>query len=212
MSMSNGGYQIIDEKNWKRAMHCQVFRNSVEPAFCVTLELDITDFLRKVRENNYSLTLALVYAVSRCANEIEEFRYRFVDGNVVLYDRINTAFTWLNRETELFKVVNVPMQDTMEEYVRTASEAAEEQKEYFTGPLGNDVFQFSPFPWVSYTHISHTNSGKKDNATPLFDWGKYFEREGRIILPFSVQAHHSFVDGIHIGRLIDVLQEYLNEG
>lgn len=193
-------------------MHCQVFRNSVEPAFCVTLELDITDFLRKVRENNYSLTLALVYAVSRCANEIEEFRYRFVDGNVALYDRINTAFTWLNRETELFKVVNVPMQDTMEEYVRTASEAAEEQKEYFTGPLGNDVFQFSPFPWVSYTHISHTNSGKKDNATPLFDWGKYFEREGRIILPFSVQAHHSFVDGIHIGRLIDLLQEYLNEG
>lgn len=212
MSMSNGGYQIIDEKNWKRAMHCQVFRNSVEPAFCVTLELDITDFLRKVRENNYSLTLALVYAVSRCANEIEEFRYRFVDGSVALYDRINTAFTWLNRETELFKVVNVPMQDTMEEYVRTASEAAEEQKEYFTGPLGNDVFQFSPFPWVSYTHISHTNSGKKDNATPLFDWGKYFEREGRIILPFSVQAHHSFVDGIHIGRLIDLLQEYLNEG
>lgn len=210
--MSNGGYQIIDEKNWKRAMHCQVFRNSVEPAFCVTLELDITDFLRKVRENNYSLTLALVYAVSRCANEIEEFRYRFVDGNVVLYDRINTAFTWLNRETELFKVVNVPMQDTMEEYVRTASEAAEEQKEYFTGPLGNDVFQFSPFPWVSYTHISHTNSGKKDNATPLFDWGKYFEREGRIILPFSVQAHHSFVDGIHIGKLIDLLQEYLNKG
>lgn len=210
--MSNGGYQIIDEKNWKRAMHCQVFRNSVEPAFCVTLELDITDFLRKVRENNYSLTLALVYAVSRCANEIEEFRYRFVDGNVALYDRINTAFTWLNRETELFKVVNVPMQDTMEEYVRTASEAAEEQKEYFTGPLGNDVFQFSPFPWVSYTHISHTNSGKKDNATPLFDWGKYFEREGRIILPFSVQAHHSFVDGIHIGRLIDLLQEYLNKG
>lgn len=46
----------------------------------MTLELDITDFLQKVRENHDSLTLALVYAVSRCANEIEEFRYRFVDG------------------------------------------------------------------------------------------------------------------------------------
>jgi len=84
------------------------------------------------------------------------------------------------------------------------------QKEYFTGPLGNDVFQFSPFPWVSYTHISHTNSGKKDNATPLFDWGKYFERDERWILPFSVQVHHSFVDGIHIGKLADSLQKYLN--
>lgn len=49
----------------------------------------------------------------------------------------------------------------------------------FTGPLGNDVFQCSPMPWVTYTHISHTNSGKKDNATPLFDWGKYYEKDGK---------------------------------
>lgn len=100
--------------------------------------------------------------------------------------------------------------DTLEDYVAAAIERAESQKEYFTGPLGNDVFQFSPLPWVSYTHISHTNSGKKDNATPLFDWGKYFIRDGKFILPFSVQVHHSFVDGIHIGKLADSLQTYLN--
>lgn len=204
-------YKIIDEKMWKRAMHCAVFRNSVEPAFCVTFELDITNFLRKIKEQKYSFTMAMVFAVSKCANEIEEFRYRFLDGNVVLFDKIDTAFTYLNKETELFKVVNVPMMDTMEEYVTTATAAAKEQKEYFTGPLGNDVFQFSPMPWVSYTHISHTNSGRKDNATPLFDWGKYFERDGKVLLPFSVQAHHSFVDGLHIGKLADKVQKFLDK-
>ncbi|MDO4300125.1 MAG: chloramphenicol acetyltransferase [Clostridia bacterium] len=204
-------YKVIDEKNWKRAVHCMVFRNSVEPAFCVTFELDITNFLKKIKEQKYSFTMSMIYAVSKCANEIEEFRYRFVDGKVVLFDKIDTAFTYLNKETELFKVVNVPMTDTMEEYIYLASKIASEQREYFTGPLGNDVFQFSPMPWVSYTHISHTNSGKKDNATPLFDWGKYFERDKKIILPFSVQAHHSFVDGLHIGRLADSLQKFLNE-
>lgn len=208
--MSNN-YKIIDEKTWKRAMHCSVFRNSVEPAFCVTFELDITSFLKKIKMQNYSFTLAMVYAVSKCANEIEEFRYRFVDGNVALFDRIDTAFTYLNKETELFKVVNVPMCNTIEEYIAIAEKAAKEQKEYFTGPLGNDVFQFSAMPWVSYTHISHTNSGKKDGATPLFDWGKYFERDGKILLPFSVQAHHSFVDGLHVGKLADRLQNFLNE-
>ena len=204
-------YQVIDEKNWKRAMHCMVFRNSVEPAFCVTFELDITNFLPKIKEENYSFTMAMIYVVSRCANAIEEFRYRFVDGQVVLYDQIDTAFTYLNKETELFKVVNVPMQDSMSKYVSLASVMAKEQKEYFTAPLGNNVFQFSPMPWVTYTHISHTNSGKKDNATPLFDWGKFFERDGRILLPFSVQAHHSFVDGLHIGRLAEKIQKYLDE-
>jgi chloramphenicol O-acetyltransferase type B len=208
--MSNT-YREIDEKNWKRALHCQIFRNSIEPGFCVTFELDITNFLKKVKEKKVSFTMSLIYAVSKCANDIEEFRYRFVDGKVVLFDRIDTAFTYLNEETELFKVVNVEMKDTLEEYVIEATQTAINQREYFTGPLGNDVFQFSPLPWISYTHISHTNSGKKDNATPLFDWGKYFEKDGKIMISFSVQAHHSFVDGIHIGKLADLLQNYLNE-
>jgi len=200
----------IDVENWKRAMHCKVFRDSVEPAFCVTFELDITNFLNKIREKGSSFTFAMIYSVTCCANQIEEFRYRFVDGEVVLYDQIDTAFTYLDKETELFKVVNVPMEETLEAYVTSATKIAEEQKEYFTGPLGTDTFQFSPMPWVSFTHISHTNAGKKDNATPLIDWGKYFQRDERIILPFSVQAHHSFVDGLHIGKLADALQAYLD--
>jgi len=204
-------YKIIDEKTWERAMHCMVFRNSVEPAFCVTFEADITKFLQIVRREGLSFTFSMVYAVCRCANGIEAFRCRFVDGKVVLFDRIDTAFTWLEPETELFKVVNVPMRDGLREYVEAAGRAAREQAAYFTGPLGNDVFQCSAMPWVAYTHISHTNSGKKDNATPLFDWGKYSEKDGRIVMPVSVQAHHSFVDGIHIGRFADALQAYLDD-
>jgi len=53
--------------------------------------------------------------------------------------------------------------------------------------------------------------GKKDNATPLFDWGKYYGKNGRMVLPISVQAHHSFVDGIHIGKFADSLQKYMDD-
>ena len=203
-------YEVIDEKTWERAVHCTVFRNSVEPAFCVTFEADITNFKQKVKEQEFSFTMAMVYAVCKCANEIEAFRYRFLDGKIVLFDHIDTAFTYLNPKTELFKVVNVPMIDGIKEYVELATKTAQEQTEYFTGPLGNDIFQCSPMPWVTYTHISHTNSGKKDNATPLFDWGKYYEKEGRIMIPISVQAHHSFVDGLHIGQFVKRLQGYFD--
>lgn len=204
-------YQIIDEKTWERSMHCMIFRNSVEPAFCVTFEVDITRFKQVVKEEGLSFTLAMVYAVCKCANHIEAFRYRFLDGQVVLYDKIDTAFTYLNKETSLFKVVNVPMVDDLKKYCALAAKTADQQKEYFTGPLGNDVFQCSPMPWVTYTHISHTNSGKKDNATPLFDWGKYYEKDGKVLMPISVQAHHSFVDGLHIGKFVEELQKFLNE-
>ena len=35
-------FKVIDEKAWERAIHCKIFRNSIEPAFCVTFEADIT--------------------------------------------------------------------------------------------------------------------------------------------------------------------------
>lgn len=84
-------YQVIDRKTWKRNMHCQIFQNSLEPQYCISLELDITNFLKMVKKNNYSFTFAFIYAVCKCANEIEEFRYRFLDDEVVLYDTIHTG-------------------------------------------------------------------------------------------------------------------------
>ena len=203
-------YKIIDEKNWQRAAHCAVFRNCIEPNFCVTFEVDVTNFHRRVKAQNLSFTLSMVYAVCKCGNEIENFRYRFVDGAIVLFDKIDTAFTWLNLETELFKVVNVPLTDNLQSYVELAKKTAESQAEYFVAPLGNDVFQCSPMPWLTYLHISHTNFGKKDNATPLFDWGKFRAVNGKLLMPLSVQVHHSFVDGLHVGKFADRLQSYLD--
>ena len=167
-------------------------------------------FLPKIKAKGYSFTFAFVYAVTKCANQIEAFRCRFIDGKPAILDTVNTSFTYLKKGTELFKVVNVPMQDSMEQYVALAKETEENQTVYFTGPMGNDIYQFSSFPWVTYRHISHTESGNKDNATPLFDWGKFYEKDGKILLPFSVQVHHSFVDGIHIGKLAELLQKYLS--
>ncbi len=202
--------RYIDVSTWKRATHYEIFRNSAQPQYGVTFDADITKFLPFVKERKFSFTFSFVYAVTRCANEIEEFRYRFVEGKPAVFETINTSFTYLDKTTELFKVVNVPMRDTMEDYVALAKKTEENQTAYFTAPMANDVYQFSPFPWVSYTHISHTDSGKKDQAVPLFDWGKFYEKDGKTYLPFSVQVHHSFVDGVHIGKLAEKLQCFLD--
>jgi len=177
----------------------------------VSFELDVTHFKESVRRKNLSFTLAFIYAAAKCASEITEFRYRFLDGKAVLYESIGTSFTWLEKDTELFKVVCVPMQTALEDYVSLALETAENQKVRFTGPVENDIYHFSALPWVTFTHVSHTDFGNPEKAQPIFDWGKYYEREGKLMMPFAVQVHHAFVDGIHIGKLADKLQKYLNE-
>ena len=204
-------YKIIDEKTWSRAFHCAIFRTYIEPNFCVTFEVDVTNFYKKIKAQNLSFTLSMVYAVCKCANDIENFRYRFLDDKIVLFDKIDTAFTLLDKNTELFKVVNVPFLENLQDYVELAKKISDAQKEYFTAPLGNDIFQCSPMNFLNYTHISHTISGKKDISTPIFDWGKFREVEGKLFMPLSVQVHHSFVDGLHIGKFSERLKKYLNE-
>ena len=54
----------IDLATWDRAMHCQIFRNSVMPQYGVSFELDITNFLQKIRERGYSFTFSFVFAVT----------------------------------------------------------------------------------------------------------------------------------------------------
>ena len=204
-------YTLVDENNWRRREHCAVFRRYVEPSYCITVDMDITNFLQTVREEGYSFTMSFIWVVSKCANDIEEFRYRFLSERVVLFDRVDTSFAYMDEGDDLFKIVTVPFRDSMRDYVLEATKAARTQRAYFPSPPRIDVFQFSPIPWMSYHHISHTNPGHRNNVTPMFDWGRFTERDGRVIMPFSVQVHHSFVDGIHVGRLIESVQNYMDE-
>lgn len=138
--------RFIDLSTWDRAMHYQAFRNSVQPQYCVTFDLDITNFLPKIKAKGYSFTFAFVYAVTKCANQIEAFRCRFVDGKPAVLDTVNTSFTYLKKGTELFKVVNVPMQDSMEEYVALAKKNRRKSNSVFYRPYGKRHLSVFAFP------------------------------------------------------------------
>jgi len=202
-------YQIIDINTWERADHFNLFKNFALPQIGITTELDITNFRRKTKENAWSFSFAFIHLVAKCANEIKNFRYRFYHGDAVHYNKINTTFTYMNHDTNLFKIVSVETTDNINNYINKAIETAKNQDEYLT-TLPNNTYLFSALPWLTYTHLSSTCSGNKEDATPKFHWGKYFERDGKLFMPFSIHAHHAFVDGLHIGKLVQRIQEDIN--
>lgn len=201
----------VDLDTWKRAAHYLEYKKAENPKFALGFELDITRFIERIKEKKLSFYYSLVYAVTRCANEIEEFRYRIKDGRVVLYKRVSSQFRTLEKESELFKDVTADITDSLHEFVNNAEEAARSQTEYFQSAGRQDVYRFTCIPWISFTCIAPTESGDKDDAVPLIIWGKYYRRDGRLMLPFYVKVHHAFVDGVHIGKLAEILQRHLND-
>jgi len=204
----HNSYTVIDTSNWKRKLHCEIFRNALQPHYNVCLELDISNFIRKVKENKWSFSLAFIHTITKCANEMEEFRYRFLNDEVVLYETIHTSFTYLDAESELFKVVNVPMVDDIEEYIETAKETIANQKGIYYRACAKRCL-FSSLPWIRFTNFSHTFAGKSDMSNPMFDWRKFIEKDGKVLIPFAIQVHHSFIDDFHVGKFVEHLQNKL---
>lgn len=205
-------YEIVDTDSWERKQHFQIFSQYEQPRYDVSFELDVTKFNQKRKEEGMPFTFAFMHVVATCANTIPEFQYRYEGAQVVRYYEPKISFAYLNHETELLKNVVVKMIKDRKEFSTYAREKALSQQEYFTGLMGNDIYQFSSIPWIHYTHISHTDSGRRNNAVPMFDWGMYSMKDGKLMLPFSVQVNHAFVDGIHIGKLAKAIQEELDSG
>ena len=200
--------KFIDLSTWERAPYYHALKKD-NPHLTITFELDISRFLPRVHERGLSFTRAFVYLVSTCANGIEAYRYRFVEGKVALYERIeNVLYTYMKKGSQLFQVVNVLLTGTVEEFVKRAAALEAEQTTAFPPPVGPDRFRFPIVPWISYTQAIVTAEGEND--APLFIWGKYHEREGKTLLPFPIGAHHVFVDGVHLGQLAEALQQALD--
>lgn len=206
--------KIIDLKTWKRTTHYKFFKRMDYPQYNICVNIDIANFLIRIEERKIPFYYAMIYAATYALNQVEEFRYRIRGEQVILHDTVNPSFTDMSEGTDLFKMVTVNMEKSIADFTRKAKEKADHQTDYFViedVEGRDDLIYITCLPWVTFTHLSHTISFNKDDSVPRLAWGKYFKEGSKVLLPFSVQAHHSFVDGIHMGKYIDCLQQYLNE-
>ncbi len=206
--------EYIDIENWKRKEHFRFFHRADYAQYNICANIDVTSFLAFVKENGISFYYAMIHASTFAANEIVNFRYRIREDKIVLHDKLNPSFTDINGDDdELFKLVTVDMKADILEFVNYAKELSKTQKDYF--PMENlagrdDFVYITCIPWVSFTHMSHTISLNKNDSVPRLSWGKYFKEGERVLLPFSVQVNHALVDGIHVGRYFEKLQNHID--
>ena len=206
--------EIIDLDSWSRKEHFEFFHRMDYPQYNICANIDATNFLKFIKAKGLPFYYTMIFASTYAANRVLNFRYRIRDGKVVLHDRLHPSFTEMSSKgDDLFKYVLVDMGDDMEEFIKTAKEEAENQKSYFdfNKQAGrDDLLYITCVPWISFTQMTHTISLSRDDSVPRISWGKYFEENGKILLPFSVQVNHALADGIHVGRYFDELQKYID--
>ena len=73
-----------------------------------------------------------------------------------------------------------------------------------------NTFPISSLPWTSFTGFNLNIFADGSYLLPIFTYGKYFQQEGKYLIPLSIQVHHAVCDGFHASRLIHEIQQICN--
>ncbi len=200
--------------SWERREYFDFFKSSDIPQYSVTLNLDVTNFYRFVKENKISFFCAFVYAATSVMMKNEPFCYRIRGGEVLVFDDIIPSFTFLNKGELLFKMVTVPISGDILSYARSAHKQAVEQDYHLPKTYTEDTENYvyiTSLPWITYTECQMEGLIDKDDAIPRLCIGKFFkDNNGSLQMPFTVRVNHRLVNGYDLSFYFKELQEYLN--
>lgn len=205
--------RTIDLQTWPRRRHFELYRRFDHPHFGMTANVDLSTFYPFVKQQKIPVTVAIVYLISRTANEIPEFRYRMRAEEVVEHAVVHPSTTILAGE-ELFSFAWFEYCQDFSTFAAQAQVRIAEAKAHPTLediPGRDDWLFMTAIPWVSFTSFSHPLHLQPPDSVPRFAWGKFFPDGERLLMPLGVQAHHALMDGFHVGKYYALIQEYFHQ-
>jgi len=208
-------YTSVDLSRWARREHFEIFQTFAQSTFNQTVQLDITALLKHIKEADWKFYPTMIFLISKIVNRHPEFRMAMKDNELIVWDEVHPNYTIFHNETETFSSLwshydgnihhfqKVYSEDMARYSNNTAYWPKEESRE--------NIFFISGIPWVTFTSFNVNVANMKNFFAPMFTLGKYFEQNGKVLLPFAVQVHHSVCDGFHVARLVNELQELCDD-
>ena len=205
-------YSILDIANWKRKSTFDFFKTFDIPFYNITANVDVTNLRSYCKKNELSYFLVCLYLSQKTISQIENFHYRLKENEVRIYNRTQAGSTIL-LENETFTFCYFDMEARLQDFVKKGEKSISilKQNPDFRPREGelNMIF-YSTIPWVSFTSFQHARRFDENDSIPRIVFGKYFESNGNFQMPISVEVHHSLMDGLHVGKYFEILQNEIN--
>jgi chloramphenicol O-acetyltransferase type A len=202
----------IQLDGWPRRGHYQFFREFEYPYFSLCADMEISEFLPRIKVRGISFTAAIMYLIARVANSIPEFRQRVREECPIEYPVVHPSATILSKN-DLFTFCTVEYREDFLEFIRSAEEEisrVKDQPDLKERIQDDSMLYMTSIPWVAFTSFMHPLKLMPGDSVPRFAWGKYLEVDGKLKMPLSVQGHHALMDGLHAAIFYQRFQELLD--
>lgn len=193
----------------------ELFDKMESPFVNITFKLEVDDYRPYCKKHNLPSFHFFLYHLFKSLMLVDNFRYRVYQGEVIKIDRLIPSYTVMNQNNVL-NFTRFEHSDDIRVFIERSLAAREESTK--ADKLLHDAGEFSEreikdyvfitcIPWLDFTSIQHPIFKFKNADIPSVAWGKISESSnGMISMPFSIQAHHGFVDGYHMHLLAETIK------
>ena len=205
-------YIKIDMSAYNRAEHFALFNSNAYPYVGVTVDVDITDFIPRVKAKGYPMFMSIMWCAAKAANAIPEFRRRILDSEIIEFPSCLTNHT-VAREDGTFGFCTLDPAMPFEEFLPIAlAHNAEIANGCGAGDLDEDPISqifISTVTNIVFTSIVQPTPIPAD-SNPRITWGKYRPVNGRMMMPVATLCNHALMDGYHLGLFYENFEKELD--
>ena len=203
----------LDLQTWPRRAVYELFSGCDWPFYQISFPLDVTRLRAYTKKEGLSFYYTLAWLLTKGMQEQEAFCIRIRRGKLFVMDELLPSCTDLRPGAEVFHFVTLPAGDDPADFCRRAGEISQTQTRMFDEALEarDDVVYFSCLPWLPVLSLTNERRVDPDDCIPRVGWGKYQEQNGRLTLPICLEVNHRTVDGLHIGRLYEYVQGWIDK-
>jgi len=197
-------YRVIDQGTWPRQKMFDFYRKFDRPVFNVSVALDAGGLYAESKRRGESFFLMTLYAILQSANEVPQIRQRYVNGQVIEFEKI-AVMTPIMTEQEMFCQIWCEYEPTYEAFKAKTAPKIEAAKHNQPAPMiehGEDFFCASCVPWLHFTSITQADLSFSQTV-PILAWGKMKDN----LIPISCKFSHCFMDGLHVSRFFDKVEQ-----
>lgn len=215
MNKTTSEYTSVDLSAWPRREHFEVFQSFAQCTFNQTVQIDITALRKHIKEVGWKFYPTIIFLLSKVVNRHKEFRMAMKNNELVIWNEIHPSYTVFHNETETFSQLWSHYDGNIHHFHNTFSEDVArygDKLAYWPKEESREnIFFVSGIPWVSFTSFNMNIAHMENFFAPMFTLGKYYNQDGKVLLPLSVMVHHSVCDGFHAARMINEFQEMCND-
>ncbi|MBC3900764.1 chloramphenicol acetyltransferase [Acetobacterium malicum] len=205
----------IDFETWERRQYFYYFTEMLPTGFNLNVEIDITATYHQLKEAGMKFFPAYLYLAAKLITEQPEFRVAKTDHKLGYYEVLHPSYACFHEDDKTMSNMWTEYDPDFESFYQNY---LNDQEHYSRnhGILAKpelpppNSFMVGMLPWTQFSSYSPIPYSKADYYFPVMQAGRFFEKNGRKMMPFSITVHHAVADGYHVGLFLEKFQAAMN--